>query len=172
VNVALGSDHAGYRLKERLKETLRALDVRVLDLGTHDEASVDYVDFGLGVGDAVRTGAADRGIAICGTGIGVSIAANKVPGVRAALCHDPYTARLGREHNDANVLCLGARITGEAMAAEIVRVFLDAPFAGGRHARRVDRLAAVERDLNRRQDAESRPMTPRPAGPGGETTGG
>ncbi len=145
MKVALGSDHAGFGLKEGLKETLRALGVEVQDLGTHDEASVDYVDYARQVAEAVARGSADRGIAICGTGIGTSIAANKVPGVRAALCHESFTARMSREHNDANVLCLGARVIGRELAAEIVRVFLASDFAGGRHARRVEKIVALDR---------------------------
>jgi ribose 5-phosphate isomerase B len=145
MKVALGSDHAGFGLKEGLKETLRSLGAEVQDLGTHDEAAVDYVDYARQVAEAVARGSADRGIAICGTGIGTSIAANKVAGVRAALCHEGFTARMSREHNDANVLCLGARVIGRELAAEIVRMFLAADFAGGRHARRLEKIAALDR---------------------------
>jgi len=142
--VALGSDHAGFALKESLKETLRALGAEVNDLGTHDETSVDYVDYARQVAEEVARGAAERGIAICGTGIGMSIAANKVAGVRAALCHEGYSARQSREHNDANVLCLGARVIGKELAVEVVRVFLSSDFAGGRHRRRVEKIVALE----------------------------
>lgn len=145
MRVAIGSDHAGFALKESLKGSLRALGAEVQDLGTHDETSVDYVDFARKVAEQVARGAAERGIAICGTGIGTSIAANKIPGVRAALCHEGYTARMSREHNDANVLCLGARVIGGEIAAEIVRIFLTTGFAGGRHARRVGKVGALER---------------------------
>ena len=144
MRVALGSDHAGFALKESLKETLRALGAEVEDLGTHDETSVDYVDYARRVGEEVARGAAERGIAICGTGIGMSIAANKVAGVRAALCHEGYSARHSREHNDANVLCLGARVIGKELAVEVVRVFLSSGFSGGRHRHRVEKIAALE----------------------------
>ena len=145
MKVAVGCDHAGFELKARVVETLRQLGAEVQDLGTHDRQSVDYVDYGRLVAEAVARGAVDRGVAICGSGVGMSIVANKVDGVRAALCSDAHVARLSREHNDANVLCLGARLTGEALAAVIVRAFFEATFSGGRHARRVARIAAMER---------------------------
>jgi ribose 5-phosphate isomerase B len=145
MKVAIGSDHAGFSLKESLKGVLRDLGAEVQDLGTDGEASVDYVDFARRVAEAVAGGAADRGIAICGTGIGTSITANKVAGIRAALCHEAYTARMSREHNDANVLCLGGRVIGRELAADIVRTFLAAEFTGGRHARRVGKITELER---------------------------
>lgn len=139
--IAIAADHAGYALKEDLKADLLERGVTVLDLGTDDETSVDYPDFGKAVGEAIASGEADQGVIICGTGIGVSIAANRIAGVRAALCHDATTARLAREHNDANVLALGARVLGQEVARDCLRAFLDAQYPGGeRHDRRVAKL--------------------------------
>jgi len=145
MRVAVGCDHAGFALKSVVSATLGELGAEVQDLGTHDRQSVDYVDYGRLVAETVARGAADRGVAICGSGIGMCIVANKVDGIRAALCFEAHVARLSREHNDANVLCLGARLTGEALAASIVRAFYEASFSGGRHARRVARIAEMER---------------------------
>lgn len=142
--LALGADHAGYLLKNELADKLRAAGHEVQDLGTHDAQSVDYPDFAAAVGRAVAAGEAELGILVCGSGIGVAIAANKVPGVRAATCNDLYTAGLARNHNDANVLALGARVVGPGLAEAIVSAFLAAPFEGGRHARRVAKIAALE----------------------------
>lgn len=138
--IAIASDHAGYDLKSTLVEELQTLGHEVLDLGTFDRESVDYPDFGKAVALAVADGRATRGIAVCGTGIGISIAANRHPGVRAALCHNETTARLSREHNDANVLALGARIIGAEVAKDCLKAFLDTEFAQGRHAPRVAKL--------------------------------
>ena len=139
--IAIAADHAGYALKEELKVELLARGATILDLGTDSDASVDYPDFGKAVGDAVAAGKAERGVVICGTGIGISIAANRIPGVRAALCHDATSARLAREHNDANVLALGARMLGHEVAHDCLRAFLDTPYPGGeRHDRRVGKL--------------------------------
>ncbi len=138
--IAVGSDHAGYHLKELLAEHLRSLGHEVVDEGTSSEDRVDYPDFGAAVGRAVAGGAADLGVAVCGTGIGIAIAANKVAGVRAATVHDATTARLARQHNDANVLCLGARIVGPEVARDAVTAWLDAGFDGGRHTGRVAKL--------------------------------
>jgi len=138
--IALASDHAGFELKEVLREELKGLGHDVLDLGTSNPDSVDYPDFGLKAARAVAAGDAQAGVIVCGTGIGISIAANRVPGARAALCHDTTTARLSREHNDANILALGARVIGTETARDCVRAFLETPFAGGRHQRRVDKL--------------------------------
>ena len=138
--VAIASDHAGYALKELLAEDLKAMGYQVLDLGTDSETSVDYPDFGNALGEALQSGKAERGVAVCGTGIGISIAVNRFPGVRAALCHDETSARLAREHNDANVLALGARLTGDAVARDCLRAFMATAFAEGRHARRVEKL--------------------------------
>jgi len=143
--IALGADHAGFRLKEDLKSWLVARGYPVLDVGTHGEASVDYPDFAVAVGDAVVTGRAARGVLVCGAGTGMAIAANKIPGIRAAVCTDPYTAGLSRAHNDSNVLALGARIVASEAATTILEAWLAAAFEGGRHQRRLDKLAAVER---------------------------
>lgn len=142
--VAIGSDHAGYEAKEAAKRELEALSVEVSDKGTDSLESVDYPDFGAAVGLAVASGEVERGVLICGSGIGISMAANKVPGVRAALCWNEETARLAREHNDANVLCFGARFIEPELAARMVRVFMETEFAGGRHARRIEKLSQLD----------------------------
>ena len=147
--IALGADHAGLSLKEVVKAWLGERGHEVLDFGTHTTDSVDYPDYATLVADALLAGSAQRGILVCGTGIGMAIAANKVPGVRAASCVDAFTARMAREHNDTNVLALGARIVGHADAIEIVRVWLETAFASERHARRVEKLAAIERKEHR-----------------------
>src|SRR5690606_13085807 len=139
MKVAFGCDQAGFGLKEAVISTLKRLGAEVIDFGTYSLDSVDYPDFGERVATAVASGEADLGIVICGTGIGISIAANKVPGVRAALCHDTYSARMSRAHNDANVLALGARVVGPGLAEEIVTAWLAEPFEGGRHAQRVEK---------------------------------
>jgi ribose 5-phosphate isomerase B len=151
MTIALGADHAGFALKQELKSWLTGRGVEVLDLGTDSTASVDYPDFALAVGRAVQAGRAERGVLVCGSGVGMAIAANKVPGIRAAVAVDVETARLCRAHNDTNVLALGARITGSEAAADIVQAWLEAEFEGGRHARRVAKLAELE---DRRVDAE------------------
>lgn len=140
-SIAIAADHAGYDLKSKLVEELKATGYEVLDLGTRDgTTSVDYPDFGKAVAEAVTSGKADAGVVVCGTGIGISIAVNRHRGARAALCHDVTSARLSREHNDANVLALGARMTGEQVAKDCLKTFLTTEFAGGRHARRVEKL--------------------------------
>ncbi|GAB4572170.1 MAG: ribose 5-phosphate isomerase B [Rhodothalassiaceae bacterium] len=138
--IALAADHAGHDLKARIAAHLVERGIPVLDLGTHGTQSVDYPDYGRALAEAVSSGKARFGIAICGSGIGISIAANRNPAIRAALCSEPLSARLARAHNDANVLALGARLIGEVMAFEIVDVFLATAFEGGRHAARVDKL--------------------------------
>lgn len=145
MRVAIGADHAGFLLKEHLKHTLQGLGHVVEDHGTNSEASVDYPPICLGVGRAVAEGRADRGIVLGGSGQGEQIAANKVPGVRAALCNDLYTARLSREHNDANVLSMGGRIVAFGLADEILTLWLGTAFDGGRHQRRIDQISAAER---------------------------
>ena len=147
--IALGADHAGFTLKEVVKAWLERQGHKVLDVGTHTADSVDYPDYASAVADALLAGAAERGILVCGTGIGMAMAANKVPGVRAAACADAYTAQMAREHNDANVLALGARIVGAEDAIGIVRVWLETAFAGDRHVRRLAKLAALERKERR-----------------------
>jgi ribose 5-phosphate isomerase B len=140
MKIALGADHAGFELKEKLKGYLSAIGHEVLDLGTDSTASVDYPDFGYAVGRAVASGEAERGVVVCGTGIGISIAANKVPGIRAAAPNDLFATRLIREHNDANVIAFGARLTAPPLAEAMLDLFLTTPFAGGRHAPRVEKL--------------------------------
>jgi len=142
MRIAFGADHAGYELKELLARRTAELGHQVLDLGTSSTASVDYPDFGFAVGRAVSSGRADRGVVVCGSGIGISIAANRVPGARAGVATDLFAAQLMREHNDANVLGLGARVTAVPLAMAILETFLNTPFAGGRHQRRVDKLDA------------------------------
>ena len=145
MRIAIGADHAGFSLKEHLKQTLRQSGHVVDDHGTHSEASVDYPPICVGVARAVVEGRADRGIVLGGSGQGEQIAANKVPGIRAALCNDLYTARLSREHNDANVLSMGGRVVAFGLADEIVALWLTTPFHGGRHQRRIDQIADAER---------------------------
>jgi ribose 5-phosphate isomerase B len=145
MRVAIGADHAGYLLKEHLKQTLSHLGHTVDDHGTDSEAPVDYPAICLAVGRAVASGHAERGIVLGGSGQGEQIAANKVRGIRAALCNDLFTARLSREHNDANVLSMGGRIVAFGLADEILEVWLNTPFAGGRHQRRLEQIAAAER---------------------------
>lgn len=148
MRIAVGADHAGFPLKQHLVPFLRRLGHEVVDLGTDNgDGPVDYPVFCAAVGRAVRDGAVDRGIVIGGSGQGEQLAANKVRGVRAALCNDLYTARLSREHNDANVLSMGARVIGFGLAEEIVTVWLTAEFEGGRHARRVQQLAELEEEF-------------------------
>ena len=143
--IAIGSDHAGFEAKEKAKGELAALGVEVLDKGSHSLDSVDYPDFGAAVARAVASGEVDRGVLVCGSGIGISIAANKIPGARAALCWNEETARLAREHNDANVLCFGSRFIEPEQAARMVRIFLETDFAGGRHTQRVEKLSALDK---------------------------
>jgi ribose 5-phosphate isomerase B len=144
VRIAIGSDHAGYRLKGKLVQYVKELGHDVDDLGTHSQEPTDYPPICAAVAREVQDGRADRGIVIGGSGQGEQIAANKVRGIRAALCNDLFTARLSRAHNDANVLALGARIVAPALAREIVAVWLDGPFEGGRHQRRVEQITAIE----------------------------
>ncbi|HVR70099.1 MAG TPA: ribose 5-phosphate isomerase B [Vicinamibacteria bacterium] len=145
MKVALGSDHAGYALKQHLAGTLRGEGHDVLDLGTHSEAPADYPDAAEAVGRAVVLGRAERGLLVCGSGVGASVAASKLPGVRAAVCHDTYSARQGVEHDDMTVLVLGARVVGPALAGELVSAFLAARFSGEeRHRRRLAKVKALE----------------------------
>ncbi|MFZ9629630.1 MAG: ribose 5-phosphate isomerase B [Ilumatobacteraceae bacterium] len=143
--VAIGSDHAGFDLKEHLVALLRGQGHEVIDHGTHSTESCDYPPICAAVGRTVRDGGADLGIVLGGSGQGEQLAANKVHGVRAALCNDLYTARMARSHNDANVLSMGGRVVGVGLAEEIVATFLSTPFEGGRHQRRVDQLMEIER---------------------------
>ncbi|HNY00363.1 MAG TPA: ribose 5-phosphate isomerase B [Oscillospiraceae bacterium] len=142
--IALGSDHGGYALKQEVIRHLQARGLEYRDYGCYSEASCDYPEFGHAVGHAVADGAADRGIVICGTGIGISLAANKIPGVRAAVCTDCFTAEATRQHNDANILALGGRVVGPGLALKIVDTFLDTPFSNGeRHIRRISQIEDI-----------------------------
>ncbi len=144
MKIGLASDHGGFQLKEDVKEYLKEEGYEVVDYGTKNEESVDYPEYAEKLSEAVVAGEVDRGIAICGTGIGISIACNKVKGVRAALCSETYSARMSMEHNNANILALGGRVTGKDLALEIVSVWLNSEFEGGRHQRRVDKISAIE----------------------------
>jgi ribose 5-phosphate isomerase B len=146
MRVVIGSDHAGYRLKEQLKQRLVEWGHEVEDVGTHSTESADYPEYGAAVGRrVVALGAEGRGVCVCGSGIGISIAANKIDGVRAALVSEPTAARLSRQHNDANVICFGERLIGAAVAEAALRVWLETPFEGGRHGRRVTQLDELGR---------------------------
>jgi ribose 5-phosphate isomerase B len=147
--IVIGSDHAGFPVKETIRKYLEAAGYPVEDQGTCSEESVDYPDYGKAVGERVASKQADLGIAVCGSGIGISIAANKVPSIRAALAHDVTTARLAREHNNANVLALGGRIVTPEAAIEMVQTFLTTAYLGGRHQRRLDKIAAIEENVKR-----------------------
>lgn len=142
--IAIGSDHAGLEMKNEVISVLATLGCEYADYGTSSAQSVDYPDFGEKVADAVSIGKADKGILICGTGIGMSIVANKFPNVRAALCNDLFSARMSRLHNDANILVLGGRIIGKDLAKEIVRTWMATPFEGGRHKNRLDKIVLIE----------------------------
>jgi ribose 5-phosphate isomerase B len=144
MKIAIGCDHAGVEMKEALLFLLEGMGAEVLDMGTKGPESVDYPDFGEKVSRAVALGEAEKGILICGTGIGMSIVANKVPGIRAALCSEPLSARMSRLHNDANVLVMGGRLIGRSMAEEIARVWLETPFEGERHERRLGKITRIE----------------------------
>ncbi len=142
----MGSDHAGFHLKEKVLMWLREMGMDVVDLGTYTDARCDYPDYAKAVADRVSRGEAERGILICGSGIGMSITANKVPGVRAAECFDAASAQLSRAHNDANVLCFGGRLVDEAAAHAMVDIWLKTPFEGGRHAGRIEKIKEIERE--------------------------
>ncbi|EOD01759.1 ribose 5-phosphate isomerase B [Caldisalinibacter kiritimatiensis] len=149
MKIALGSDHGGYELKEYIKEHLENKGIDFVDYGTGSTESVDYPEYGYKVAKAVKDGECDRGIICCGTGIGISISANKVPGIRCALCSDSYSARMSREHNNANVLALGGRVVGKDLAFEIVDTWLKAEFQGGRHERRVNKISDIEKEFTK-----------------------
>lgn len=152
MRVAIGSDHAGFELKERLKAFLRKLGHETVDVGTHNTDSVDYPDYAEAVGMALREDRADRGILVCGSGVGASVAANKLPGIRAGLCHDTYSAHQGVEHDDMNVLVLGARVIGPQLARELLHAFLEVRFSGEeRHRRRLEKVSALEATFNSRR---------------------
>jgi RpiB/LacA/LacB family sugar-phosphate isomerase len=146
MRVAIGADHAGFEMKEALKPFLSAAKHEVVDVGTHGTDPVDYPDYALAIGTALREQRAERGILLCGSGVGASMAANRIPGIRAGLCHDTYSAHQGVEHDDMNVLVLGGRVVGIELARELIRAFLDARFTGEkRHVRRLGKMTALER---------------------------
>ncbi|GAB6164709.1 ribose 5-phosphate isomerase B [Thermostilla marina] len=145
MRIAIGSDHRGFEVRNRLAKFVESLGHEVELFGGDDETPVDYPDVAETVARKVVAGEFDRGILLCGTGLGMSIAANKIPGVRAAACHDQLTAEMSRRHNDANVLCMSAELLGERLMNEVVRIWLTTDFEGGRHARRVEKIAAIER---------------------------
>lgn len=144
MRIAVGADHAGYELKQHLLARLRAAGHEAVDVGTHSSASCDYPEYAAAVARAVASGQCERGLLVCGTGIGMAIAANKLPGIRAAACQLERAAEMARRHNDANVLCLGARLTPVAEAERILEIWLATPFEGGRHQRRLEQIAALE----------------------------
>ena len=146
---AIGSDHGGYELKEKVKKYLKDKGYEFFDFGTHDKQSCDYPKFALDVAESVACGKYKAGILICGTGIGISIAANKVPGIRAALCDNQFEAKYTRLHNDANILCMGGRVLGEGVACEIADTFLTTEFEGGRHKRRIDMITEIEKKYSK-----------------------
>jgi ribose 5-phosphate isomerase B len=150
MRIAIGADHAGWPLKEELARHLRERGHELADLGTHGTEPVDYPDYATAVGEEVRSGRAERGLLICGSGAGACVAANKIPGVRAAVCHDTYTAHQAVEHDDVNLLCLGSRVIGPALAREVVDAWAQARFTGEeRHRRRLDKVEAIERKYAR-----------------------
>ena len=148
MKLAIGSDHGGFELKEEILKFLKTIaNITVIDFGASGRDSVDYPDFGRKVAEAVSAGDVDRGILICGTGIGMSIVANRYPKVRAALCHDHFTAQMSRLHNDANVLVMGERVIGRGVACDIVKTWLDTEFEGGRHQTRLDKIRQLEKSI-------------------------
>ena len=144
MKIALGCDHGGIAIKPSVVKVLETNGIEVVDFGCFDTSSVDYPDYALKVAETVSQGKADKGIILCGTGIGISIAANKVKGIRAAVCHDLFTAQMCAQHNDANVLSMGGRVVSEELAAQMTQIWLDTPFEGGRHSGRVDKITQIE----------------------------
>lgn len=147
MKIAIGADHAGFELKELISQIVEDAGYEVIDMGTGSSCSVDYPDYAEAVAQAVSDGKAERGILICGTGIGMSIVANKFKNVRAALCNDLFTAKMSRLHNDANILCMGARVIGKGLAIEIVKTWLSTPFEAERHLKRVEKINIIERKV-------------------------
>ncbi len=143
--LAIGSDHGGFELKNHVIEHLKNAGIEYKDCGTYNEESCDYPDIAKKVADTIISGECERGILICGTGIGISIAANKIDGIRAALCSDVYSAKMARQHNNANIICLGGRVTGRELAFMIIDTFLNEEYAGGRHQKRIDKIHALEK---------------------------
>ncbi|MGZ4162975.1 MAG: ribose 5-phosphate isomerase B [Tumebacillaceae bacterium] len=151
MKIAIAADHGGFTLKETIKKQLESLGLEYHDFGSYSEESVDYPDYGIQVAEAVAKGEYERGILICGTGLGMSIVANKVPGIRCALLHDTFSAKATREHNDTNVMAMGARVIGPGLAEEIVHLWLTTEFSGGRHQNRLDKIAAIEERYGREE---------------------
>jgi ribose 5-phosphate isomerase B len=151
MKIGIGCDHAGLELKNEIIRLLSGLDIECIDYGTNSPESVDYPDFGEKVSEAVSSGKIDRGILICGTGIGMSIVANKFPRVRASLCNDLFTAQMSRRHNDANILVLGGRIVGKDLAKAIVRTWMETPFEGERHSMRLKKISRIEERLTKHE---------------------
>lgn len=151
MKIAIGSDHAGVELKSELVQLLKNMGSDVLDVGPTTSESVDYPDFGDKVSTAVSRGEVDRGVLICGTGIGMSIVANKFRNVRAALCSEPFSARMSRLHNDSNILVIGGRVTGVELAKDITRVWMETPFEGGRHERRLKKITLIEERRDKKE---------------------
>jgi ribose 5-phosphate isomerase B len=147
MKIGIGSDHGGYELKEELKKYMLEQGIEVVDYGTNDLTSVDYPDYGKIVAEAVVNKEVERGVVICGTGIGISIAANKVKGIRCALCSDTYSARMSMEHNNANMIALGGRVLGVDLAKEILNAYLNSTFQGGRHLRRIEKISEIEESM-------------------------
>lgn len=145
MKVALGADHGGVELKEEIKRLLQSLGVQYEDFGCNCDTSVDYPDYALPVAEKVASGEFDRGILVCGTGIGMSITANKIPGIRCALVHDVFSAKATRQHNDSNILAMGARVIGPGLAGEITKAWLQTDYEGGRHEKRLDKISQIER---------------------------
>ncbi|MBL0385429.1 ribose 5-phosphate isomerase B [Tumebacillus sp. ITR2] len=145
MKLAIAADHGGFSLKESVKKKLDAMGIAYHDFGTYSEESVDYPDYGIKVAEAVASGEYQRGILVCGTGLGMSIVANKVPGIRCALLHDTFSAKATREHNDTNIMAMGARVIGPGLADDIVEIWLTTEFSGGRHQKRLDKIADVEK---------------------------
>ncbi|MBU3111542.1 ribose 5-phosphate isomerase B [Clostridium lacusfryxellense] len=149
MKIALGSDHGGFDLKKEIIIYLESKNIQVTDFGTHTQESCDYPDYALKVAEEVASGNFELGIIVCGTGIGVSIVANKVPGIRAALCSDTFSAHATRQHNNANILTLGARVVGSGLALDIVEVFITSKFEGDRHQKRIDKITEVEKKYSK-----------------------
>ena len=154
--IFLASDHAGFKLKEEIKEFLKNTRKKVLDLGTNNDHSVDYPDFGVKLVEAIFENQIEKGILICGTGIGMSIVVNRFPGIRGTLCTDIYTAKMCRKHNDSNILILGGRVVGKGLAAEIVETWLITNFEGGRHQRRLDKINELDTTLKSKSLGQTR----------------
>jgi ribose 5-phosphate isomerase B len=144
MKIAIGSDHAAYTFKEEIKKFLTEKGHTIVDFGTNSEERVDYCDFGFAVGESVAKGECERGLVLCGSGIGISISANKVKGIRAVVCSEPYSAKLSREHNDTNILALGARVVGIELAKMIIEIWLETEFEGGRHFGRIQKISRYE----------------------------